>query len=242
MNASTINVANYPTAIFLVNIVDVSVEVIEPFFSQYERERWRRFRQPLDAHRYAVAHYLKRYIMSLYAGCSPHELVFDTDVYSKPFCLNYPRFYFNLSHSQSWVAMAVSQLSSVGVDIEFPRELDVDKVLEKVSSNEQLLRYKTSNDRKALFLNIWTQKEAVSKAYGQGIRCGLDNIPATGALGQYQLRCLGHDYYVYTEQIDDNGVLSFVSSSCQLPSIIKLESHTECDECGNKVIIFYSVN
>lgn len=240
MNISAMNMANYPSAVFLVNIADIPVEVIESFLSQCERERWQRFRQPLDAHRYAVAHYLKRYVLSLYIDCSPLELMFDADVYGKPFCLNHSAPYFNLSHSQSWVAMAVSQLFPVGVDIEFPRNVDVDKVLKKISSNEQQARYKTSNDKKALFLRVWTQKEAVSKAYGQGIRCGLENIPCTGELGQHPLNCFGRDYYVYSEQMGSGGILSFVSSSRQLPSIIWLEGHTEYNENSDRAVVFYS--
>lgn len=84
---------------------------------------------------------------------------------------------FNISHTQSMVAVAVSSILPVGIDVEDAhRPIDVAILAPRVlTSREQhaCMRHATPG---TCFLQYWTLKEAYLKAQGLGIAEGLTSI------------------------------------------------------------------
>ncbi len=73
---------------------------------------------------------------------------------------------FNLSHSGSLLACALSDNGPVGMDIEFIRPLqDVERMFEQILSPQETASRDTDGN---LFFQYWTRKEAVIKAEGTG--------------------------------------------------------------------------
>jgi phosphopantetheine--protein transferase-like protein len=76
----------------------------------------------------------------------------------------------SISHSRELVVVAASQAGPVGVDVEevFPRE--VAGLARRWFDATELKWMATQSDELAAFLQLWTAKEAVGKALGNGLR------------------------------------------------------------------------
>ncbi len=77
---------------------------------------------------------------------------------------------FSISHSDNVWICAFSD-AKVGIDFQFFKELDFDKIARRFfSGNENLLlSEKVGHEKKALFFEIWAKKEAAGKFFGTGI-------------------------------------------------------------------------
>jgi 4'-phosphopantetheinyl transferase len=100
--------------------------------------------------------------------------ILDTDEYGKPYLKNYPDIHFNLSHSEKYVACAVSD-SPVGVDIEYIHDIDMNiaKYYFYGTEYEYILN---NNNKKKAFFELWVLKESYMKMTGLGFRLALDEF------------------------------------------------------------------
>ncbi len=102
------------------------------------------------------------------------DSIFDIDEYGKPFLKNYPDIYFNLSHSENYVACAVSD-SPVGVDIEYIHDIDLNIAKHYFYGSEYDYILNNDNKEKAFF-DLWVLKESYMKMTGLGFRLALDEF------------------------------------------------------------------
>lgn len=93
--------------------------------------------------------------------------------YERPF-INLP-IDFNISHSGKIIICAITNNGKVGIDIEKIRPVKIGDFRNIFSIGEynSILNSENSYNR---FFNIWTRKEAVIKANGQGLYIPLQNI------------------------------------------------------------------
>jgi 4'-phosphopantetheinyl transferase len=211
-------------AIYVGKVTDFDVDALVGCLNNNEKDKLSRLRRVADQQLYIVAHSLKRFVLARYMDVSPASLLFDTEVNGKPFCTNPDAPYFNLSHSGQWVVVAVSIDTPVGVDIEFERAVDKDGIVKRIGSDVEVAAYQQSVTQQQHFLCLWTQKEAVSKACGQGISVGLSSIPCSGEVGVFDLSFIGVDYVSHTYPFTDKGVISFVISTHDVPSILTVKN------------------
>jgi len=101
------------------------------------------------------------------------DQVFDTDQYGKPYLKNYAGVQFNLSHSENYVACAVSD-SPVGVDIEYIHDIDLDIAKNYFYNNEY--EYILKNPNIKTFFELWVLKESYMKMTGLGFRLPLNEF------------------------------------------------------------------
>jgi len=100
--------------------------------------------------------------------------VISHDQYGKPFLVNHPRVHFNLSHSEEYVACAVSD-SPVGVDIERVREIELD-IARHYFFGSEYQQIQDSPHQLRTFYQFWVLKESYMKMTGLGFRLGLDEF------------------------------------------------------------------
>jgi len=100
--------------------------------------------------------------------------IFDTDKYGKPYLKNYSDIHFNLSHSEKYVACAVSD-SPVGVDIEYVQDIDLSLAKQFFYGTEYEHILNNNNQKKAFF-ELWVLKESYMKMTGLGFRLALDEF------------------------------------------------------------------
>ena len=85
-----------------------------------------------------------------------------------------PRVHFSISHADGLVAVATSPVAEIGIDLErVTGARNTTPALDQLSHREQSwLKQHAEAGRWPAFLQLWTAKEAVSKATGLG--CGVD--------------------------------------------------------------------
>ena len=136
-----------------------------------ERERASRFHRPEDGERFLIAHGTLRLVLADYLRCDPLALRFGTHANGKPF-VEEADVEFNLSHSGALAVIAVARGRRVGVDVEEVRSMpDLDRVAARVCTPGEIamLAGLPHRQREHAFLAMWTRKEALAKATGEGI-------------------------------------------------------------------------
>lgn len=138
-----------------------------------ELSRAGQFHAPEHARRYVAARGLLRLVLSYYLGCGPREIAFEPGTYGKPGlkCPDDSGLKFNLSHSGGILAIAVAR-REVGVDVErIDPAVPVDEIARFVFSpaEQSLLAAMPHPERTKAFYRLWTRKEALLKATGEGL-------------------------------------------------------------------------
>ena len=117
----------------------------------------------------------------------------------KPFLSNYPDVHFNMSHCKNAVAVALHD-APVGIDVECRRSISR-ALMERVCCREELSVIEAAEDAEMEFLRLWTQKEALLKCTGAGIRDDMRDILVENV-----------KYQIITEELP--AVEGFVSVCC----------------------------
>jgi 4'-phosphopantetheinyl transferase len=139
--------------------------------SREERDRAARFHRERDRQRYIAAHGAVRALLGRYVGAEPADLTFVAGVRGKPrLAEGGPRF--NLSHAGGWVVIGVAADQEIGVDVEIGSRGDawLDVAAAALSPAERSwLAGLPEADRERACYRLWTAKEAVAKATGEGL-------------------------------------------------------------------------
>ena len=94
------------------------------------------------------------------------------DAYHKPYIKNWN--YFNISHSDQFVVVAINSEAPLGIDIEkIDQNIDISTLASTFLTEEKSFILNSNNQIKN-FYKIWAKKEAILKAIGTGIINGLD--------------------------------------------------------------------
>lgn len=136
------------------------------------------------SNKYIMSHGILRYILSCYLKQYPNKVEFIYNEYGKPFLKN-SNIQFNMSHSHNMVSYIVALNCKVGIDIELhENNLNVQALANLVlTSDESKCLYSTkSQDKLRLFYTLWTKKEALVKAIGQGLSYPINTIKVMESL------------------------------------------------------------
>ena len=93
----------------------------------------------------------------------------EHDSNGAPYLPDYPNLFISISHCRRAVAVAVSPMGKVGIDVECRRRID-GGLVRRVCSDSEREEVEISCDKVMAFLRLWTRKEAVLKMRGTGIR------------------------------------------------------------------------
>jgi 4'-phosphopantetheinyl transferase len=155
---------------------DVSPEIfrtLEPLLIASELQRAVRLRRPEDRRRAVAARALTRLIAATYLRNSPGRILLCFDSYNKPY-IREPKtnLRFNMSHSRDEILWGFSTDREIGVDLEVVRPIPEYQLIadEFMSVDEKkMFQSMRAEEKAALFLSWWTQKEACVKASGRGL-------------------------------------------------------------------------
>jgi 4'-phosphopantetheinyl transferase len=201
-NGSDIDAKN-AIHIFKINIHEQYARIksyYKDFLTEEELDKADRFLKGQDKERYIVTRYSLRSILSEYTLTKPQEVRFYQVANKKPAIAEIN---FNLSHSQNYLLIATSPVS-VGIDIEFINQSFMYRTfLQDCFDIHERAFILNSED----FYLLWTRKEAVLKASGEGLTDDL-----------YQLNCLedlsmrNHTRYLLKSfQIDKHYIMSLAT-------------------------------
>ena len=156
-------------------------ERFRSWLSPEELAALRAFRFERHRQTYLVAHALLRAALSLSLEVKPSAWQFHTTPFGKPFIappLDTHGIHFNLSHTEGMVAVAMTKLGAIGIDVEsISRETSILELANDIlSTSEHLdLKQQSTADQQARLLKYWTLKEAFVKATGLGLTSGLQS-------------------------------------------------------------------
>lgn len=137
--------------------------------SQYRREKTLRYRYDKGKMLSAGAGLLLDYMLRE-RGLRERDMEYVEGEHCKPAFLNHPEIHFNLSHSDTLVACALSD-TPVGVDVQHLVKLR-DGLVRYTMSDEEIAAFEAlDNDdtKQLLFTQLWTLKESYVKATGRGL-------------------------------------------------------------------------
>ncbi|WP_102225042.1 4'-phosphopantetheinyl transferase family protein [Acidimangrovimonas sediminis] len=157
-----------------------------------EEARAARFVRAPDAMAFRAARAGLRRVLAGYLGSDPAALTFHYGPQGKPSLPGGPAF--NLSHAGGWAALAVCDADlPLGLDIEAHRAVEPE-VAERffAPAEAAALRGLRGPARETAFFRLWTRKEALVKAVGQGLSLPLDSFAVTVDAAARLLR-LDHD-------------------------------------------------
>jgi 4'-phosphopantetheinyl transferase len=157
---------------------------VDNVLSDDEAERASAFHFDLHRNRFICCRGSLRTILSGYLHCAPQEVRFEYGQHGKP---SVDGLHFNVAHTNGLGLVAVSTSSEVGVDVEAVRWLqDFDELVARFfCPREAQVFARLPNDLKpAAFFNLWTRKEALLKATGEGIAYSLNRVDVTFLPGE----------------------------------------------------------
>ena len=157
--------------------------------SSDERKRADRFHFELHRSRFIAGRGLLRLILGRYCDVQPAELRFDYAPSGKP-ALRWGEgtgssgdaLHFNLAHSEGIAVLAITRVGPVGVDVEQVREFpEISECVRRFFSAREAAEFSTlpCEQQSAALFTLWTRKEALLKAIGEGIGQSLDRVEVT---------------------------------------------------------------
>jgi len=152
---------------------------LRALLSPDEIERAMRFHFPLHRQRFIITRGLLRKTLSQYLDTAPDQIRFIYGPHGKPYLENNSLdLQFNVSHSADLAVFALTAHLEIGVDIE-KMEPDFNEGVAKrfFSPTEYAQLMALSSDEKMKgFYQIWSKKEAIIKALGQGVFLSLTDF------------------------------------------------------------------
>ena len=171
-----------------------SLASVAKFLSPDERTRADRFRFEVHRNRFVVGRGLMRIILGKHCDVPPERLQFSYGPNGKPALTPYEgaqrrggALHFNLAHSEGIGVLAVTQAGPVGVDVEQVRRLqDFKELVRQFFSVREAAQFSKlpGEQQPAAFFNLWTRKEALLKATGEGIGRSLNRVEVSFLPGE----------------------------------------------------------
>jgi 4'-phosphopantetheinyl transferase len=173
--------------------LDVGADALAGFrktLSPEEKERAARFKFDRHRQRFIAGRGCLRSLLGRHLGVDPERVTFACSPQGKP-ALG-PEFsqvgmHFNLAHSEDLGLVAITRAGAVGVDVEHIRALkDSDDLVARFFSERENESYRRLplEQRPAAFFNLWTRKEALLKATGEGLAGGLNRVEVSFLPGE----------------------------------------------------------
>jgi 4'-phosphopantetheinyl transferase len=148
-----------------------------------ERRRIDGFRHEGPRDRALIARVLLRLELAQRLGCGSEMIEFSFGPEGKPALAGGDAWHFNLSHSHDRVVLALAPSAPVGVDIESrARRTRIDALARHWfgAGEQEALWALDDAARRYRFFQLWTIKEAVTKAMGRGMWTTLSGIRLAG--------------------------------------------------------------
>lgn len=165
-----------------------------------------RFVQLADKKRFVTGRHFIRDIVSKKFGQHPADILFKYTEFNKP-CLT--GIEFNIAHSGNYVLVAISN-SPIGVDIELMNNsFDHKDIMYEIFNTDEVA-YITNAPTEALnFYTLWTRKEALLKATGEGLT---DDLKIVDCLSDVTERSQT-PYKLISFRVDDDYMAGLASTA-----------------------------
>lgn len=153
------------------------IENLSLFLDAFEINRAKKYYKKKDENRFIICRSLLKIVLSHCIKCDISKIKIDYHNNKKPYLLSHPLLFFNLSHSEEYALIALSN-RQIGVDIEhINKNYDYINSLLYIFSTAEASYIDNAVNKKHAFYSLWTRKEAFVKALGKGIDDDFPKIP-----------------------------------------------------------------
>ncbi len=207
--------------------------------SDQEKMQARKFINDYLKDRYVIAHGLLRHLLSFYVAVAPRDIQYRTNQFGKPFLMNgsdnsNSRVQFNMSHSKDYAAYIIALDYQVGIDIEWQdKDIKLQEISELVLSPLEVMLFNQLNSRGKFraFYDIWTKKEAIIKAVGQGLSYPITTIEIIHLIGNNTIfyETKGNTFYI-------SGLLSLKHYAGAVAITHKLDQLIHTDIANHRIL------
>jgi 4'-phosphopantetheinyl transferase len=176
------------------DIGEIPLPKIGEWLSAEERQRADRFLREVHRSRFIVGRGMMRAVLGRYCDLPPERLQLQYGANGKPELapIHGARrgggaLHFNLAHSGEVGMLAVTRCGPVGVDIEQVRnDLQFQQLVARFFSEREAAEFSklSPEQQPAAFFNLWTRKEALLKAMGEGIGHSLNLVEVSFLPGE----------------------------------------------------------
>jgi 4'-phosphopantetheinyl transferase len=168
--------------------LDASSDPYPALLSREEQTRAARYHFELHRRRFIRGRAALRLLLAEHLSADPLQLQFGYTASGKPYLKHPSNLSFNVTHCENLglIAIAESEID-IGVDVERVRLVpDVDELVSRFFSKREatLFAALSAELKPAAFFNLWTRKEALLKATGEGICNSLDRVEVTFLAGE----------------------------------------------------------
>lgn len=193
-----------------------------------------RYHSKLLTDRYIISHGILRYILSYYIKQSPKSLEFITNKYGKP-SLKGSNIKFNMSHSHNIVCYIIAFNNKVGIDIEVnDNNLDIMELSKLVLTTKEnmLLESLEYDEQRKTFYDLWTKKEALVKAIGEGLSYPINTIEALSMASGDKVtltsinNSVSQELYTYTLELELN-YSAAIATETKINEIVYIKIHDQ---------------
>jgi len=184
---------------------EAAVAAAVNLLNEEERARMERMRLGIARHEYVVGRGMLRVLAGAATACGPREVTIGAGEFGKP---RVEGVEFSVAHSHGRVVLAACREAAVGVDVEWvEREIEALEIARSTFAPGEVKRIEQAAEgaeRARAFFAVWTRKEALVKAHGQGLTIPLDSFetPESDAEQAVELVVKGETRQFYVRGID----------------------------------------
>lgn len=180
---------------------------------------------------YILSHGLLRHLLSLYIKSNPKNIQYSVNQFGKPFLKNDNcTLQFNMSHSKDYAAYIIALEDQVGIDIEWKdKSINIEEVSELVLSQKEISLFNKLNSKEKFpaFYDIWTKKEAIIKAIGQGLSYPIETIEIMHSKHDSKSYCIANGKLFCCSKLHNlNNYTGTVALPYQLNRLIQVDLFT----------------
>jgi 4'-phosphopantetheinyl transferase len=169
--------------------LDAPADIYSSPLSEDEQARASRYHFDIHRRRFIRGRAALRILLGEYLDTDPAELQFAYAENGKPFLRNITEpLSFNVAHCEGLALIAIAAFGmDIGVDVEQVRWMpDFDELVGRFFSQREADSFMALEPqvKPAAFFNLWTRKEALLKATGEGIGNALNQVEVTFLPGE----------------------------------------------------------
>jgi len=165
--------------VWCARVDEAAVKAAVGLLNEEERARMERMRLGIARHEFVVGRAMLRVLAGAAAACGPREVTIGVGEFGKP---RVEGVEFSVAHSHGLVVLALCREAAVGVDVEWvEREIEALEIARSSFAPGEIKRIEPAAegaDRAREFFAVWTRKEAIVKAHGQGLTIPLQSFEA----------------------------------------------------------------
>lgn len=149
------------------------------YLNAAELQRAQKYHFEKDTNQFIICRSLLKFILAQHTSLEIDKINIKIGTNKKPYLSSNQTICFNVSHAKDFAIIVVST-HAVGIDLEeLNTNFNFSEILTSVFSNFEIEFILNADDKTYAFYKLWTRKEAIVKATGQGISDDLTHIPAT---------------------------------------------------------------